>query len=88
MKKIQREGYPFELVETSVESFKPIRDSKGRWRYQDVLQYLVRVIPQHSRDFGFVLSLASYATEKNGLTKRQSEVADKIIKYYEQEGTI
>ena len=66
-------GFPLQVVKKVITCFKPIRNEKGGMQYKDLLQYLVKVLPQDDPSYSVVLSLASYSTTK-------------FIKYYKSKG--
>ena len=81
---MEQEGIHFTIVTKRVKSKKPV---PGRYVYKIALQYLVRVIDQDTPDYDFILSLASFATERE-LTEKQREKADEIIRYYIKKGIL
>lgn len=86
MKK-EKDEFPFEWIEKRIKSKKPIRNEKGSMLYSDALKYLIRVIPQDSPSFDFILTLASFASCKK-LSDKQAEKASEIIRFYEKEGVL
>ena len=87
-KVIEREGYPVLKVRKVIESYKPQRNQEGALRYRDALVYLARIISQDDPSFRIILSLASYSVYNQGLTKKQRELADRVIAFYEEKGVL
>lgn len=81
---IDKNGYKYRIVRKVTKTYKPIRNEEGNIHYSDALQYLVRTLPQDHPSYTTILSLASYATSNNGLSKKQAELADKFISWYEK----
>jgi len=81
---IQKDGYLYRPTRKVVLTNRPIRNSEGNIRYSDALQYLVRTLPQEHPSYNAILSLASYATNNNGLSPKQKDLADKFIHWYEK----
>lgn len=71
----------------TVDILKPLRDDKGEMEYADALAYLVKITPQHHPNFIILLRLASFATNPNGLSEKQRELADKFIWRHEELNT-
>ena len=81
---IEKDGYKYVLVRKVTKTYKPIRNEQGNIKYSDALQYLARTLPQDHPSYTTILSLASYATSNDGLSVKQSELADKFISWYEK----
>ena len=79
---VEKDGYKYRIVRKVTKTYKPIRNGEGVLRYTDALQYLVRTLPQDHPSYKTILRLASYATSNNGLSIKQSELADKFINWY------
>lgn len=78
------QDFPIKIAEDTIWSFKP--DISRGYYYKDVLQYLVRVMPQNSPDYNFTLSLAAYVTDRGRLSDKQIARAEEIIELYSQKG--
>lgn len=81
------EKYPLITVEKRVKSKKPLRNEEGVLLYSDALKYILRVIPQDTPSYDFILTLASFAV-CGRLSEKQAKKADEIIYFYEKEGVL
>ena len=77
--------YEYERVKKTVELYKPIGD---RQKYVDILIYLVQALDRYTPGYRFILSMASYALQNNGLTKKQRRAIDEWINDYTRAGVL
>lgn len=87
VKTITQDGFIYEVVTRKITTLKPVR-TKGEIKYADALFYLVRVLPYNEPSLEIILSLASFARGKGGLSPKQAQLADKFINYWEEQGVL
>ena len=80
VKTITQDDFIYEVVTKKITTLKPVR-TKGEIKYADTLFYLVRVLPYNEPSLEIILSLASFARGKGGLSPKQAQLADKFINY-------
>lgn len=80
-------GYPLQIVNKKVMSYKPIPNKNGYTQYKDCLVYLARVLPQNDPALPVIIGLASFSLN-SVLSEKQRKLADKFIDYWTEKGVL